>query len=174
MDCGVRESVSLPTHTSRLWRRCRIERGEVADCDEVGGPPGSWVGQAPKGPGVGCLAGTGPPLRWGGLSTSQPPVLCSGTMVSWEGAWPAFTPPPWLLNPTSSLLRVIFLVLSPFLGRRRGRENGQAVEGLLRILEQQACSSMEASVELIIFPPLLRVAERGGVQGPWGLIQVRA
>lgn len=48
---GVRESGSLPTHTSRLWRRCRIERGEVSD----------WSGWAwaPMGL-VGCLAGTGP------------------------------------------------------------------------------------------------------------------
>lgn len=56
---GVRESGSLPTHTSRQWRRCRAERGEVADCDEVGGPPGSGWAWAPTGL-VGCLAGTGP------------------------------------------------------------------------------------------------------------------
>ena len=26
LDCGVSQSSTLPTHTSRLWRRCRIEK----------------------------------------------------------------------------------------------------------------------------------------------------
>ena len=101
------------------------------------------------------------PQGGGGLSTSQPPVLCSGTMVSWEGG--LALPSPHLLGPhPKPPPEGHFSGSFSFPGQEEGEGNGQAVEGLLRILEQQACSSVEASVELVIFSSPFPVCCREG------------